>query len=48
MIKRNVKFYWVSKTKIWTVSGIDLEDIVDKCHNMCVKYHAKHFEVLEG
>lgn len=46
MLKKKVKFYWWSSIKIWEVSGADIDDIVSKCHSMCVKYHANHFEVL--
>ena len=45
-MKKEVKFYWRNNYKIWTVFGADIDEITRKCHNMCVKYHALHFEVL--
>lgn len=45
-MKREVKFYWWKSVKIWTVCGADIDEITRKCNNMCVKYHALHFEIL--
>lgn len=41
-----VRFYWWQSIKVWKVSGKNMDDIVEKCHILCNKYHAKHFEVL--
>ena len=43
---KQVKFYWWATVKIWNVKGSDLDDIVQKCHELATKYHARHFEVL--
>ena len=41
-----VKFYWWQTIKVWKVSGKNEDEIIEKCHNLCEKYHATHFEVL--
>lgn len=41
-----VKFYWFASYKVWEVRGKDIEEITEKCHSLCEKYHAIHFEVL--
>lgn len=46
-MKRQVKFYWWATVKVWDVCGQNLDDIVAKCDELCVKYKAKHFEVLD-
>lgn len=45
-MKKQVKFYWWNNTKVWEVSGKSIEDITEKCHTMCEKYRAIHFEIL--
>lgn len=45
-MKRKVKFYWWASEKVWEVCGKDTDEIVQKCHGFCEKYHAIHFEVL--
>ncbi len=46
-IKKRVKFYWFSKYKVWEVEGRDVQIIMKKCHDMCARYHAIHFEILD-
>lgn len=46
-MKRQVKFYWWNRYKIWEVSGNTISDIVMKCWSMCYRYNAMHFEVLD-
>ena len=42
---REVKFYWWKSYKVWKVSGDSLEAIIEKCAELCEKYHAIHFEI---
>lgn len=43
---KQVKFYWWKSYKIWEVKGRNIEEITEKCHMMCEKYNANHFEIL--
>lgn len=43
---KNVKFYWWASCKTWKVSGKDMDDIMNKCDDLCWKYHAVHYEIL--
>lgn len=43
---KQVKFYWWKSYKIWEVKGRNIEEITEKCHTMCEKYNANHFEIL--
>ena len=45
-MKRKVKFYWWAGYKVWEVYGRDIDEITEKCHSLCEKYNANHFEVL--
>ena len=45
-MKRKVKFYWWSSCKIWEIYGKNIDNITEKCHALCEKYHAINFEVL--
>lgn len=44
-MKRKVKFYWWSSYKVLEVCGKDIDEITEKCHHLCEKYHAVHFEI---
>jgi hypothetical protein len=44
---KQVKFYWWQSCKTWEVKGKDIDEIVEKCHKLCEKYKARHFEVLD-
>lgn len=46
MYKRQVKFYWFRSVKLFTVSGKTIDEITNKCYELCDKYHAIHFEIL--
>ena len=46
-MKKRVKFYWASKYKVWEVSGKTDQIIINKCFELCNRYHAIHFEVLD-
>lgn len=43
---KQVKFYWWKSYKVWNVAGNTIEDITNKCHKLCEKYKAVHFEIL--
>ena len=46
-MKAKVKFYWWASYKVWDVYGKDIDAITEKCHGLCEKYHANHFEILQ-
>ena len=46
MFMKEVQFFWLGAVRIFTVSGNSIEEITDKCHELCDKYHAIHFEIL--
>lgn len=46
MMTKEVKFYWRNSYKVWKVNGKSVDEITEKCHAMCEKYHAIHFEIL--
>ena len=45
-MKKEVKFYWRNKVAVWYVCGKTLEELTNKCHELCERYHAIHFEIL--
>ena len=46
-MRRKVKFYWWASCKTWDVYGRDIDALMAKCHELCDRYHAIHFEILE-
>ena len=48
MEHRYVKFYWRNSYKVWVVFGKNIREITENADNLATRYHAIHFEVLEG